>query len=780
MKRHFGKLIPALVCAAVIALMAVFQWVGQTRERPRWLLALEGMTYDWRVNQALAHPFPAATNLGLISITEDTIRLVRHGTNQFGFEADLYWPRYVYAYVVQELDAQGAAAIGFDVLFPDLRSSRDWQKLSDGTVVTSDHYFALQMQSAGNVILAAQVSDNHEVVFPPRMFAITAAAVGDITAPTDPDGVLRRVEAFHDYVVWDELVTNWRHLDGFSFDTNRIRFRARSGETVEIPISPDGTAELAPLDAGSGSTLQPNTKRPRQAFLRYRAWNLGLAAAARYLDLDLAQAVIEPGRRIVLKNTNGVERVLPIDRAGRLVIDWSLKDTDPRLTHETFHSLLQNWAQRQGTNQPAEIKELWRGKLAFIGSLATGNDLLDTGTTPLGPETFLTASLWNMANSLLTGRFIRQTPLSLNFGLIAFLGLLAAWVTWKSRTFAASLIVSLLGVAYTGTALYAYIQSRYWLPLVLPLATLIFTHFALLTYRVVFEQRERRRIRSIFSRMVSPDVVAELLLAEELSLGGARREVTVFFSDVRGFTEMTDESHARSEEHVRTNRLQGAEAEAYFDGQAQEVLSTVNCYLSAIADKVKEHGGTFDKYIGDCVMAFWGAPTPNPRHAVSCVRAAIDAQRMIATLNEDRVTENQRREQENKDRATQGLDPLPLLKPLFMGAGINTGIVTVGLMGSDQHQFNYTVFGREVNLASRLEGLSGRGRIVISEATFLALQRDEPQLAASCRELPAATVKGFRMAVKVYEVPWDTIEGAAKVESDGGATVAAGRAASEA
>jgi class 3 adenylate cyclase/CHASE2 domain-containing sensor protein len=772
-KRHFGKLIPAFLCAAVIALMAVLQWFSQTRDRPRWLQALEGMTYDWRVNQALDHPAPVATNLGVISINEDTIHRVSHGAERYGFEADLYWPRHVYGRLIQELDMQGAEGIGFDVLFPELRSTNETAKLPDGeTVVTSDHYFALQMQSAGNVILAAQISPNQETVFPPRMFAVTAWAVGDITAPTDPDGVLRRVEAFHDYVVWDDLVTSKRYLDGFTFNTNRIRFQTKRGDVVEIPIAPDGVADLTRLLAGAGSSssLQPSTRTPRQAFIRYRAWNLGLAAAAIHLNFDLAQALIEPGRRITLRNSNGVERVLPIDHAGRLLIDWNLRHSDPRLTHETFHSLLDNWADRHKTNEVGEfktnhIKELWRGKLAFVGSLASGNDLLDTGTTPLGAETFLTASLWNLANSLITGRFITQARLSLSLGLISFLGLLAAWVTWKSRTLAASLIVTLIGVAYGGTAIYAYVHSRYWLPMVVPLAALLCTHFALLTYRVIFEQRERRRIRSIFSRMVSPNIVAELLKAEKLSLS-TRREVTVFFSDVRGFTEMTDESHARSEEHVKAHNLLGSDAEAYFDGQAQEVLATVNCYLSAIADKVKEHEGTFDKYIGDCVMAFWGAPTPNAQHAVACVRAAIDAQRTIAALNEDRVAENQRREQENASRPAQGLEPLPLLKPLFMGAGINTGIVTVGLMGSDQHQFNYTVFGREVNLASRLEGLSGRGRIVISESTYHALQRGDPELATSCRELPAAHVKGFRTAVKVYEVPWKRIEGSLTFESE--------------
>src|SRR6185503_18018169 len=115
--------------------------------------------------------------------------------------------------------------------------------------------------------------------------------------------------------------------------------------------------------------------------------------------------------------------------------------------------------------------------------------------------------------------------------------------------------------------------------------------------------------------------VQELLKTEKLSLRGARRKVTVFFADVRGFTEMTDESHARAEKYVQDYHLSAEAAEAYLDEQSEEVLRTVNLYLSLIADTVKKHEGTLDKYIGDCVMAFWGSPTPNEKHAAAGVRA---------------------------------------------------------------------------------------------------------------------------------------------------------------
>src|SRR5580700_7869199 len=128
-------------------------------------------------------------------------------------------------------------------------------------------------------------------------------------------------------------------------------------------------------------------------------------------------------------------------------------------------------------------------------------------------------------------------------------------------------------------------------------------------------------------------------------------------------------------------------------------------------------------------MAFWGAPLGNPRHAADAVRAAIDAQQALAELNLRRTQQNQRLEEENISRLKLGLPPHSLLPVLNMGTGINTGLAIVGYMGSETHLLNYTAFGREVNLASRLEGISGHGRIIIGEATYVALQRDDPKLA---------------------------------------------------
>jgi class 3 adenylate cyclase len=140
------------------------------------------------------------------------------------------------------------------------------------------------------------------------------------------------------------------------------------------------------------------------------------------------------------------------------------------------------------------------------------------------------------------------------------------------------------------------------------------------------------------------------------------------------------------------------------------------------------------------------------------VSAAIDAQRAIYRLNLERAAENQRRLRQNIARSAAGQPPLAMLRLLSLGSGISTGMATVGLMGSDQHSLSYTVLGREVNLASRLEGVSGRGRIIISATTHQELRRLDPELASRCIELPLQEVKGFRDAVRIFEVEWQEMD----------------------
>ena len=760
------KHVPVLIAGGIIVLVGLLQWW-----RFDFFEGLERMTYDMRARQALKHSPTVATNIGFVFIDDTSIAFVR--TNRIlGYGYGLYWPRSVYGRLLEELVSQGVRAVALDVIFDGLRPDHPPVQMTDGSLLESDDFFALQLRRTNNVILA--VPDG---LTPPRLFLTNAMRLGDVSTHKDnPEGVLRRAQAFRISRKWHFAFRQLEADPEFGVDLRLARVEScqvliprSGGDDIKVPLDQEGSFDLTDF---AGDKLPPGIARKAKPFAEERLWHMGIVLAAQGLNLDLTKAEIDLALgRITLRGPGGVERVIPVDANGFFYIDWCMPPNHPQLTQESFQGLLMQdyWRLKGQTNA---LQNRWQGKLAVVGSSATGSDLTDRGATPLSPDTLLASQYWNVANSILTGRFIHRAPLAIELTLIALLGAIAAFLTWKLRVLAASALIALLVLVYVLLSFVLYVQTRYWLPLVLPVSgSLLMTHVCLVTWRVVFEQAERRRVKSIFSRIVSPKIVNELLSAETLSLGGARREVTVFFADVRGFTELTDTSQERVAEYVRKNNLVGPAAEAFYDEQARETLDTVNRYLGLIADTVIKQDGTLDKFIGDCVMAFWGAPTPNPNHALACVRAAIDAQRAVYQLNQQRSVENEKRELENLARISAGLPPKPPLAVLLLGSGINTGMATVGLMGSAAEMQNYTVFGREVNLASRLESASGRGRIFIGQTTYQHLLRDDSALAATCVELPLRDLKGFRAAVQAYEVPWRP-PGAPPIEDELSTTLA--------
>jgi adenylate cyclase len=232
---------------------------------------------------------------------------------------------------------------------------------------------------------------------------------------------------------------------------------------------------------------------------------------------------------------------------------------------------------------------------------------------------------------------------------------------------------------------------------------------AVVAYRTVFEERDKRRIRDMFGKYVNPAVVDVLLdLDSPPELGGVDKELTVFFSDIRGFTTLSESL------------------------SPQELVNHLNQYLTAMTDLIFEFNGTLDKYVGDEIMCFWGAPVPEADHALLACKCAI---RQIQVL-----------EQMNKD--------WPQSKRLSIGIGLNTGIMTVANMGS-AGRMNYTLMGDNVNLGARLEGTNKQyyTTIIISEYTY-AQVKDK----VVARELDTIKVKGKNKPVLIYELI-DVIEG---------------------
>ncbi|MBX3732498.1 MAG: adenylate/guanylate cyclase domain-containing protein [Verrucomicrobiae bacterium] len=707
------------------------------------LQRIELITYDWRARVAADRSAEVSPRLGLVALDDLSIAELQKG-DTLGVPVGPLWPRYVYGLVLRELRDQGAEAVAMDILLGDERPDHGMVPFPGLTNLTSDEYFAAELAESGNVILASIAE------FPPAFPFRLQAMLGDADSPRDVDGTARRVNAFVAHRFLHPLIEGQARrqgLDVVGVSSNAVRLWNPVQEIeVQWPVRPDGTVQIP----RPGATLEADA-----VHVNRRVWNMGLVLAAQRLGLDLDMAQVEPGR-VVFRDAGGrAVRTLPVNEANQFFINWSTTSTNrSRIAAAGLINLVQHAVLRSADPENSGPTE-WTNHLVVIGSTATGNNLADRGATPIAPLDFLVSTYLNVADSLLRGQFVHFLPPWGDYLVVLVAALLGSILTWRLSTVPASLILIGVAASWVVVAFVAFNRDRLWLPLAHPLiAGLALNHAAMLTYRSVFEQNERQRVRGIFAKIVSPNVVQELLRSDRVRLGGARRELTVFFADVRGFTELTDKAQVAAEDHVRSTGLTGVAAEAYFEQQSSEVLQTVNLYLATIADVIKAHRGTLDKYIGDCVMAFWGAPTPNPLHAVDAVAAAVEAQQAMERLNVQRDAENGRRRLENVRREAEGLPPLPELPRLALGTGINSGFMTVGLMGSDSHILNYTVFGREVNLASRLEGVSGRGRIIIGEATYQALVRHRPDLAARCLALDPVTVKGFRQPVPVYEVPW--------------------------
>ena len=746
---------PVWIAAVFLALVCALHLSHR-----EFLERLELVTYDFRFQTAIKFPSLVATNFGFVDIGEQDIKDV--GEGKYGYSFGLYWPRQVYGRAARELHVQGAKVVAFDVLFAGLRLDHEQIITNDDQPsITSDQYFADIIGQAGNVIVAAEAR-----TLPAPLFRENALAVGDISADVDVDGVLRRARAFQMYRIWNPRLQKQlaedpairAKFDEAEIGRTNLHFpRPDGADPIDLPLDAQGRFDLEDI-TNSIPAGEPRFQKP---FTDERVWHMGVAIAARGLGLDLRNAVIELERgRITLPGSNGVNRVIPVDKNGYFFINWMLPVNHPQLFDQSFGRLLQNDYERAKARKKGKeisVEPVWKNRLAVVGSSATGNDLNDTGPTPLRKKDSLVSKHWNVANSIITNQFVGRSPGWLELLLICLLGAGSALITIKCRPRNAALGVVALLVAYVFLCFAVFVKSHFWLPLIMPAFGGGFGCFVVETvYLVIFEQQDKKRVKGVFGKIVSPHVVDELLTMENLALAGTRRELTVMFSDIRGFTELTDVNRDNTEAFIKEHNLTGIEADAAREESASETLKTVNRYLSVVAEQVIANQGLVDKFIGDCVMAFWGAPVTNPRHALCAVKAALGAQRAVADLNREREEDNVRIDAENLERVAAGQPKLPRKPTLSVGTGLNTGTVTVGLMGWENHLVNYTVFGREVNIASRLEGVSGRGRVIISRATLDQIMAADPELGASCVRLDPVHVKGIRDDVEIFEVPWRT------------------------
>lgn len=349
--------------------------------------------------------------------------------------------------------------------------------------------------------------------------------------------------------------------------------------------------------------------------------------------------------------------------------------------------------------------EAFRDKIVLIG--ATSVTLQDIYPTPFS-ATVPTPGVEIVANAVDTiihGKYITLAPAWMAFLIILLAAVTAQLISrFKNPTFIISiLIIAMIG--YFAAGLFIFIRQRYVLPVAAPELMLFLGVILPTLEQAVSQEREKRRIRNLFSRFISPEMVDQMVATQDLNSLNKRSNISILFSDIRGFTTLSEKL------------------------APEDVVALLNPYLEAMSRVIYKHGGTVDKYEGDAIIAFFGEPVHYEDHAVRALRASLDMRKALSELKEKWAREG---------RPSQ----------IEMGVGINSGEVFVGLLGSEQ-RINYTVIGDNANLASRLQDLTKTYAwpVLISESTYQQVKEEfETEFA------DAVTVKGKTKPVNVYKV----------------------------
>jgi adenylate cyclase len=420
--------------------------------------------------------------------------------------------------------------------------------------------------------------------------------------------------------------------------------------------------------------------------------------AMMHYQVGLDDVEINMGENVILHNSILPKTDMHSEMKGDVVIPIDIQGT-----------LFINFYGRSGTFQVRSFSDVVEGKVStryfkdkivLVGVYAEG--LQDIHQTPYGPM-FGIEMIGNAITQLLNRDFIQFSPDSIDIALIVFFGLLISYIVGRKSILYSYVATFLLAVVYFFLVVFVFDRYRYVLNLSAPLITGMLTLFSMIAYRILTEEKEKKVIQGMFSNYVSKSIVDELLKhPEKLELGGEDKNITVLFSDIRGFTTLSEKL------------------------TPQELVAHLNEYLSAMTDIIFKYEGTLDKYVGDEIMAFWNAPLEQEKHADRATLTALEMMSTLHSLNEK----------------------WPVEKQLNIGIGLNTGIMTVGNMGS-KSRMDYTLMGDNVNLGARLEGTNKiyGTNIIISEFTYRALADR-----FICRELDFIRVKGKKKPVQIYEV----------------------------
>ena len=589
------------------------------------------------------------------------------------------WPRNELARLVERLHALGAAVIAFDIVFaePDRASPRQLVDLAK-RLGAGDPFIARLTALGDNDQTLAHVVADAKVV--------TGFVLTDKADPAVPETKASFAFAGDDPRPWVPRFT------GAIADLPAIEAAAAGNASVNDLPEADGITRRAALLVGLGDKLYPS--------LALEALRVAQGAATYVVKSTDASGETGFGEHTGIVSIKTGDLVVPTEAHGTLWIHYT------RHRPERF---VPAWQVLDGSAAPAAIKD----NIVFVGSSAEGlNDLHSTPLDPVAPGVEIQAQI---AEQLLLGDALVRpdwTHGAEGVYMLA-LGLALLWLLPKAGArWSGALGGSAIAAAF-GVSWYLFSAHRLLIDPVFPSLTLLLVYLSSSAAMYLRTEAERQRVRAAFSRYLAPSVVEQLAShPERLRLGGEMREMTLMFCDIRGFTTISE----------------GFDAEG--------LTGFINRFLTPMSDVILAAGGTIDKYMGDCIMAFWNAPLDDPAHAAHACGAALAMRAALAELNASR-----RREAASEGKASADIR---------VGIGLNTGMCCVGNMGSE-HRFDYSVLGDDVNLASRLEAQSKTYGvdIVVGERTA------EAAGALALLELDLIRVKGKTRPVRIYAVVGD-------------------------
>jgi adenylate cyclase len=579
------------------------------------------------------------------------------------------WPRTRIADLVTALTRLGAVAIAFDVIFsePD-RLNPD---------VVADTFRALDDESRAK--LRALPSNDQLLADAMRHSRVVLGesglpyVVGELDKTLPVTGLAMLGEDPHRFMF---------RLAGLLRNTPVLETAAAGRGLLTINPERDGIVRRVPMIMQAQGETMPS------------------------LSFEMLRVVSGTDTILIKADEAGIQSIgvkgfsIPTDRKGQLWVHFARND--PSIYVPAVDVL-------DGSVAPDKI----RGKLVLIGTSAVGlNDIKTTPVSPAMPGVEIHAQVLEAAltKSLLTQPLYGAV---LEFGAALLLGILVIAFAPMFGPVILVIVGALFATLLIGASWYFYTQHRLLIDFTYPLLSTTSIYLTLIFTSFVREQAQRRQIRSAFGQYLSPALIEQLALSpEKLVLGGEEREMTIMFSDVRGFTTISES----------------------YKHDPQGLTTLMNRFLTPLTNAILARKGTIDKYMGDAIMAFWNAPLDDNAHQLNACEAALDMLERIDVLN--------------KERELEAEDGGHAYIPINVGVGLNTGICVVGNMGSDL-RFDYSVLGDSVNLASRLEGQSKEYGfpIIVGSKTALAVKDKFAIL-----ELDFIMVKGKKEPEVIYAI----------------------------